>query len=68
MSEELSCLCLAAAEHPKLVFIQRFMCCLIVEVLRDEHNRKTIYFLFGVSAPKHVSAVFQRRADDPFLM
>lgn len=68
MSEELTCLCLAAAEHPKIVFIQRFMGCLIIEVLRDGHNRKIISFLFGVSAPKHISTVFQRRVDDPFLM
>lgn len=51
------CLYLAAAEHPKTVFIQRFMDCLIIGVLRDEHNRKTISFLFGISAPKHISTV-----------
>lgn len=67
-SEEPSCLYLAAAEHPKTMFIQRFMGCLIIEVLRDGHNRKTISFLFGVSAPKHINIVFQRRPDNPFLM
>lgn len=69
MPEELSCLYQAAAGHPKTVFIQSFMGCLIIEVPGDGYNKTTtFFFLFGVSAPKHISAIFQRRADDPFLM
>ena len=40
--EELSCLCLVAAEHQKTVFNQMFMGCLKIEVLRDGGNRNTI--------------------------
>lgn len=55
--EELSCLCLAAAEHQKkLSLFKGFWAGLRQKLGGMDGTERPFLFLFGVSVPKHMSA------------